>query len=112
MQLLCQGTELGNTCAQQSQFIMITGCQAEHIEETPLCTRHLNYYINCYRHTTGTTAHLLCDTCKQQIQEYDYCTITRATNKWIEEYTTKRITHLMAEHFNQTDQSTQYLTAK
>jgi hypothetical protein len=101
MKLKCQGNELNNKCNQQAEWIMITGCDENHIEETPLCNRHLNFYIECHQHRGNSL--LLCDTCKREIREYDYCTITRVTKEWFDQYVAD---HLLDEILKQSIAST------
>jgi hypothetical protein len=65
---------------------MITGCYQDHLEETPLCTKHLNYWIKCHNNNT-----LICDVCKTPVTEYDYCSIRRVTPEWSDNYIKTRL---------------------
>jgi hypothetical protein len=107
MTLKCQCTQLNSDCGKPAEWIMITGCEQEHIEETPLCTTHLNFYVGCYRQEHNRM--LLCDTCKNPVTEYDYCTIQAATDDWVDQYILLKAIRKLSQTVTQTPTTTPWV---
>lgn len=84
MNLKCQLTD--NPCDNEAMWIMITGCTEGHLEETPLCTTHLNHWKDCAEHKNLSILYCMCH---EKVIEYDYTPISKVTQQWIYEYTSK-----------------------
>jgi hypothetical protein len=89
MTLKCRCDSGTIDCQRPAKHIMITGCEQNHIEETPLCQQHLDFYVGCYHHEQYRL--LLCDTCKTPVLEYDHCPILNVTKQWMDSYIAQRM---------------------
>jgi hypothetical protein len=80
----CQCNREQINCPNPAEYIMITGCLNQHLEEAPLCQKHLDYWIKC---ATGKEYSLLiCDQCTRSVVDHAYIPISQATKEWLDKY--------------------------
>jgi hypothetical protein len=90
MDLRCKATNLNGQCDKTAQYVMVTACPDQHLEETPLCVKHNIQWENWVHQKGHPGLHdLFCDHCRKSVIECDYTLITTVTETWMKKYITE-----------------------